>query len=168
VSSGETLLEVEELSTSFFTDDGEAKAVDGVSFTVCRGETLALVGESGSGKTTIGRAILRLLRPAAGRISVDGKDITTLSRAELRPMRRQVQMIFQDPYSSLDPRLTVQQTISEALAIHRIGRRRDWPERVAALLERVGLPPDACARIVPALEEVAPGHWKACIRDDVP
>ena len=145
------MIEVDRLCVSFAGRGGwlrgrPLRVVHDVSLTLARTEVLGLVGESGSGKTTIGRAILRLLPPAGGRISVDGKDITTLSRAELRPMRRQVQMIFQDPYSSLDPRLTVQQTISEAFAIHRIGRRHDWPERVAALLERVGLPPEAMRR----------------------
>ena len=136
------MIEVQDLEVTY----GRTRIVHGVSFTLAPGEVLGLVGESGSGKTTIGRAILRLLTPSAGHIRIDGRDVTTLSRRAMRPLRRHVQMIFQDPYSSLDPRLTVQALITEALAIHRIGRRAGWPDRVAELLGQVGLPADAMRR----------------------
>ena len=140
-------LEIRDLNQSFPRDDGSSLIVlDHLNFEVSDKEFVCILGSSGCGKTTIGRAILRLLRPSAGRIRVDGQDVTELSRAALRPMRRHVQMIFQDPYSSLDPRLTVQQAISEAFAIHRSGISKDWPGQVAALLEQVGLPPDAMGR----------------------
>jgi ABC-type glutathione transport system ATPase component len=146
------VIEVEKLQVSYAARTGWMRrgpaitVVHGVSFTLARGEVIGLVGESGSGKTTIGRAIMRLLQPSAGIIRVDGQDITALDRAALRPMRRQVQMIFQDPYSSLDPRLTVQQAISEAFAIHRIGTAKEWPDQVAALLAQVSMPADAMRR----------------------
>ena len=145
------MIEVETLDVSYVARGGwgaraAIRVVHGVSFTLAAGEVLGLVGESGSGKTTIGRAILRLLAPSGGRIRIDGDDVTALSRRTMRPMRRRIQMIFQDPYSSLDARLTVQQVITEAFAIHRIGTRRDWPARVAALLDQVGLPADAMHR----------------------
>ncbi len=117
-----------------------------VTFSIARGEVLGLVGESGSGKTTIGRAILRLLEPTGGRIRLDGVDITHLDRAALRPFRRRMQMIFQDPYSSLDPRMTVERIIGEALEIHGSGTPRDRTGRVAAILRRVGLPGEALRR----------------------
>jgi oligopeptide/dipeptide ABC transporter ATP-binding protein len=146
------MIEVDTLRVSFAGPGGLLRApsattvVHDVSLTVARGEVLGLVGESGSGKTTIGRAILRLLRPSGGRIRMDGIDITTMDRAALRPMRRRMQMIFQDPYSSLDPRLTVEQVIGEAYAIHRIGTAKDRPSRTAALLDQVGLPAAAMRR----------------------
>jgi oligopeptide/dipeptide ABC transporter ATP-binding protein len=145
------MIEVENLRVSYAARGGWLRpramtVVHDVSLTFARGEALGLVGESGCGKTTIGRAILRLLHPSAGHIRVDGQDVTDLSRAALRPLRRHVQMIFQDPYSSLDPRLTVQQAISEAFAVHRIGTPKDWPGQVAALLEQVGLPAEAMRR----------------------
>jgi len=146
------MIEVDKLRISFGAPGGLLRAasaitvVHDVSLTVARGEVLGLVGESGSGKTTIGRAILRLLHPSGGRIRVDGIDITTMDRAALRPMRRRMQMIFQDPYSSLDPRLTVEQVIGEAYAIHRIGSAKDRPGRTAALLDQVGLPAAAMRR----------------------
>jgi oligopeptide/dipeptide ABC transporter ATP-binding protein len=146
------MIEVEDLQVSYvaarggWLTRGATTIVHGVGFTLDRGEVLGLVGESGSGKTTIARAIVRLLAPSGGRIRIDGQDVTALSRSALRPMRRHVQMIFQDPYSSLDARLTVQQVIAEAFAIHRIGSTKDWPDRVAALLGQVGLPADAMHR----------------------
>ena len=119
------------------------RAVDGVSFSVGRGELLALVGESGCGKTTTAQTVLRLLDPVAGRISFDGEDITTLPNSALRPLRRRMQIIYQDPYESLDPRLTVKSTVEEPLLIHRSGSKRERAELVRDALARVELtPPD--------------------------
>src|SRR5213594_1701795 len=96
------------------------RAVDGVSFAIAAGQTLGLVGESGCGKTTVGRAILRLIEPDAGRVTLDGADVLGLGARELRALRRRMQIVFQDPYGSLNPRMTVQQTLAEPLAIHRL------------------------------------------------
>ncbi len=115
-------------------------AVDGVSFHINRGETLGLVGESGSGKTTLGRTILRLTEPTSGRIEFEGRDILAMKGEELRRLRRDMQMIFQDPYASLNPRMTVEEIIGEAFTIHRIVRGRERQERVKELLDVVGLP----------------------------
>jgi oligopeptide/dipeptide ABC transporter ATP-binding protein len=122
------------------------RAVDRLSLSIAPREVVGLVGESGSGKTTAGRAILRLLEPSAGVIRFEGTDITHLDKQTLRPLRRRMQMIFQDPYSSLNPRLKVRNIIEEAFVIHNIGTKRDRPERVAELLARVGLPTDAMER----------------------
>ena len=127
----------------FARTTGVLRAVDGVNFAIRKGETLGLVGESGCGKTTLGRALLRLVEPTAGAILFGGKDITHLPREPLRKMRRQMQMIFQDPYSSLNPRMTVAATIEEGLHIHGIGTRSERGDRVFELLEVVGLRPDA-------------------------
>lgn len=115
------------------------RAVDGVSFTIGAGETLALVGESGCGKSTVGRTILRLLEPTAGRIVLEGTDITTLGRADMRPYRRRVQMVFQDPYSSLNPKMTIGAILDEPLRIHGMGSANERRARIGALLQRVGL-----------------------------
>ena len=122
---------------------GEVKAVDDVSFEIQKGQTVGLVGESGSGKTTIGRAIIRLTQPTSGSITYEDTDITKLSASEFRPWRKKIQIIFQDPYNSLNPRLSIFEIIGEALEIHfpqmnRVERR----EKVATLLEKVGLKRD--------------------------
>jgi len=118
---------------------GWVRAVDGVSFEVGRGETLGLVGESGCGKTTVGRTILRLIEPTAGAALLDDEDIFDLAPGELRALRRRMQIIFQDPYSSLNPRMTVEQIVGEGLAIHGLASGSELRDRVAELLERVGL-----------------------------
>jgi oligopeptide/dipeptide ABC transporter ATP-binding protein len=118
---------------------GVVHAVDGVSFSIRRGETLGLVGESGSGKSTAGKAVLKLIEPSSGVIKLLGKDITRLGKAELRPLRRQMQMVFQDPYGSLNPRMTAGQTVMEPLAVHDIATGHEKEDRVAALFARVGL-----------------------------
>jgi oligopeptide transport system ATP-binding protein len=121
---------------------GDVRAVDGVSLSIERKETLGLVGESGCGKSTIGRTIMRLYNPTAGRIVLDGKDITTTSGAELRGVRRRMQMIFQDPYASLNPRMTAAGIISEPLEIHGVDPVGGRRERVRELMATVGLDPD--------------------------
>ena len=121
---------------------GEVKAVDDVSFTINRGETLGLVGESGCGKSTTGRTILKLYQPTAGRIELEGKDITDLSGAELRQTRPHMQMIFQDPQACLNPRMTVGSIIAEPLDEHTKLKRRQKRERVRELLNAVGMNPD--------------------------
>lgn len=118
---------------------GQIKAVDDVCFTVKRGETLGLVGESGCGKSTMGRSILRLIEPTAGQILFEGTDITTLSSAEMRVKRRDIQLVFQDPFASLNPRHTVQRILEEPLVVHGMGDARQRRERVHHLLRVVGL-----------------------------
>jgi oligopeptide/dipeptide ABC transporter ATP-binding protein len=118
---------------------GQVHAVDGVSFTIDAGETLGLVGESGCGKSTVGRTILRLLDPTAGTIRMNGHDITALGKRDLRPYRREMQIIFQDPFSSLNPRMLAGEIVGEPLAIHGIVTGAEKEARVAALFERVGL-----------------------------
>ena len=118
---------------------GWIRAVDDVTFSISTGETLALVGESGSGKTTIGRAIVRIVDPIAGNISIDGQDVLALRGRELRRQRKRFQMVFQDPYSSLDPRQTVRQILDEPLRTHRLAQGDARTERIGELLELVGL-----------------------------
>ena len=117
----------------------EIKAVDDVSFSIRRGETLGLVGESGSGKTTLGLCLLQLNKPTAGQVIYEGKDLCQMKNRHLRSMRRKMQVIFQDPYGSLDPRLTAVDIISEALKIHRLLPAKDYAERIAELMSLVGL-----------------------------
>jgi oligopeptide transport system ATP-binding protein len=121
---------------------GQVKAVDDVSFQVFDGKTLGLVGESGSGKSTTGYCILQLIRPTGGSVRFQGKDLTTLSGEELRQMRREMQIVFQDPYASLNPRMTVGNIVAEPLEVHGIGNRRGRRETVRRLLEVVGFNPN--------------------------
>jgi oligopeptide transport system ATP-binding protein len=121
---------------------GQVKAVDGVSFEIAEGETLGLVGESGSGKSTTGYCVLQLLKPTSGSIRFMGKELTDLGREDLRRMRREMQIVFQDPYASLDPRMTVGGIVSEPLEVHGIGTRRSRQETVRKLLDIVGFNPN--------------------------
>jgi ABC-type oligopeptide transport system ATPase subunit len=125
---------------------GDVRAVDGVRLEIQRGETLALVGESGSGKSTLGRLILRLLEPTSGSIRFDGVDLLALPREPLRKMRRRMQIVFQDPYSSLNPTMTVRSIVREPLTIHRIGTRKERDEKMLELLGLVGLKPEHASR----------------------
>ena len=153
-AGGDVLLRVEDLKVHFAIREGlvierhvgAVKAVDGVSFTLRRGETLGLVGESGCGKSTTGRAILRLYEPTAGRVLFEDTDITSLTSREMKSVRRRMQMIFQDPYASLDPRMTAGGIISEPLEIHDVGTKAERQERVRDLLSTVGMNPDYADR----------------------
>ena len=149
-AAGSELLVVEDLKKHFPVTRGivfqkevaSVKAVDGVSFTVRSGETLGVVGESGCGKSTMARCIMRLLDPTGGRVVFDGRDITTLSRSDMRPIRRELMMIFQDPFASLNARKRVGFIIAEALEVHRMGTDAEIRRRVQELLEVVGLNPE--------------------------
>ncbi len=143
------LLEVEGLKKHFPIHKGlfsrvagQVYAVDGVSFHVARGETLGLVGESGCGKSTVGRTLLKLIEPTAGTIRVNGREITHIDAGAMLPYRRQMQMIYQDPYASLNPRMTAGEIVGEPLIIHSVGTDPERQERVAALFARVGLRPE--------------------------
>ena len=144
----EPLIQVQDLLKYFPVTHGifsrhvaDVKAVDGVSFSIKRGETLGLVGESGSGKTTLGRCVLRLLEPTGGTVIFEGQDITHIKRRPMRALRKQMQIIFQDPYASLNPRMTVGDIVGEPLVIHRLARGRDVDAKVHELLKTVGLSP---------------------------
>ncbi|MGH3116962.1 MAG: ABC transporter ATP-binding protein [Gaiellales bacterium] len=147
-SDGKPVLEVEGLVKHFTLGRGIGAgarivhAVDGVSFSIAEGEVLGLVGESGSGKTTVGYCINRLYEPTAGTIRLDGADITHLSRRDLRPHRRRMHIVFQDPYSSLNPRMTCGQIVGEPLRLHRLARRSEIDGRVGQLFDSVGLRPE--------------------------
>src|ERR671928_740615 len=147
--SGKNLLEVKALKMHFPLTQGiifqrqvgAVRAVDGVDFFVEKGETLGLVGESGCGKSTTGRAILQLYKPTAGEVKFRGQDLTKLDSGEMRKMRRYLQMIFQDPYASLNPRMTVGNIIAEPMQIHNLVPKNERNERVQELLQTVGLNP---------------------------
>ena len=138
------LVQVRKLVKHFAVEgsDDVVRAVDGVSFEIFRGETLGLVGESGCGKSTVGRCLLRLIEPTSGEIDFEGRDVLKLGKTELREMRRQMQIVFQDPYASLNPRMKVGDIVGEPLVIHKVGTKKERNERVAELLKRVGLDPD--------------------------
>ncbi len=149
-ATGEVLVDVKNIKMYFPVSSGMLfqrstayiKAVDDISFAVHRGETLGLVGESGCGKTTTGRCILQLYRPTAGQIFFEGRELTELSSRQLRSMRRRMQVIFQDPYSSLNPRMTAGNIIGEPLVVHRmVSNKAEYREKVADLLQNVGLNP---------------------------
>ena len=149
LGAGEALLVVRDLKKYFPVKRGvlarvvaNVKAVDGISFGISSGETLGLVGESGSGKTTVGRCILRLIEPTSGGVTFEGKDVIALDAAGMRTMRRDMQIVFQDPYASLNPRMTVGTIVSEPLIIHGGMSSSERADRVAELLEKVGLNPD--------------------------
>jgi ABC-type oligopeptide transport system ATPase subunit len=146
------LLEVRHLTKEFTRKQGlfgkgtPVRAVDDVSFTIDKGETFGLVGESGSGKTTTGRCILRLIEPTSGQVLFDARDVLALSRTELRRARRDMQIVFQDPYSSLNPRMRVADIVEEPLIIHKLGSKAERRARVKELFALVGLNPDHLAR----------------------
>jgi oligopeptide transport system ATP-binding protein len=141
------MLEVTNLSVQFPMGGGRVvRAVDGVSFSVARGETLGLVGESGCGKSTTARALLRLIPATGGSVSFDGTDLLTLPETGLRPLRRKIQMVFQDPYASLSPRRSIGQILTEPLEIHGIGGKTEREARVGNLLSQVGLSPGVASR----------------------
>jgi len=147
------LLEVEDLKVHFpvrggvlLRQTGSVKAVDGVSLGVAEGEVLGLVGESGCGKSTLGKAIARLVPPTAGRVEFDGRELTRMGQRRLKPVRRDLQMIFQDPAESLNARHSVRDLLEEPLRIHRFGRREARRRKVAELLDRVGLPASSADR----------------------
>src|SRR4051795_4994893 len=152
--SGDELLVVEDLQKYFPVTRGiifqkevaSVKAVDGVSFAINEGETLGVVGESGCGKSTMARCIMKLLEPTGGSVKFRGHDITRLSRAEMRPFRREMMMIFQDPYASLNPRKRVGFIVAEALQVHKLGTEAEIKRRVQELLEVGGLNPERYTR----------------------
>src|SRR5438132_1952314 len=138
------LVRVRRLVKHFPVEDSDdvIRAVDDVSFEIVRGETLGLVGESGCGKSTAGRCLLRLIEPTSGEITFDGRDVLSMGKRELRELRREMQIVFQDPYASLNPRMRVGDIIAEPLVIHEIGTRKERREHAAELLTKVGLDPD--------------------------
>lgn len=133
------LLEVKNLKTHFNVPRGKVCAVDDISFTLLEGETIGLVGESGCGKSTLGKSIGRIIRPTSGQVLYKGKDIALLSRNALKPFRRNIQFVFQDPYASLNPRSCVQRILEEPLIVHGVKSRKERMERVGWLMDRVGI-----------------------------
>jgi len=142
MSEQQALVEARNLSKVY----GETRVVDDVSLTIRRGETLGLVGESGSGKSTIARMLLRLVEPTAGAVRFDGVDVLAANKAELRAMRRRMQMVFQDPYAALNPKMRIRQIVGEPFAIHGGFKRQEVRARVAELMREVGLEPDVLER----------------------
>ena len=145
------LLEIKDLYKFFPIKAGlgktiEAKAVDGVNLDVARGEAVGLVGESGCGKSTLGRLALRLLEPTSGSVSFEGNNLGGLDKHELRALRKKMQIIFQDPFASLNPRMRIEEIVTEPLVIHRLAEKHELPVRAAALLEKVGLSADVMRR----------------------
>src|SRR4051812_19931478 len=140
----DTLVSVQGLVKHFPVEgsDDVVRAVDGVSFEIFAGETLGLVGESGCGKSTVGRCLLRLIEPTRGEVKFEDTDVRALKGGDLRRLRREMQIIFQDPYASLNPRMKVRDIVAEPLVIHSIGRKSERRDRVAELLRKVGLDPD--------------------------
>ncbi|MDQ0189014.1 dipeptide ABC transporter ATP-binding protein [Alicyclobacillus cycloheptanicus] len=149
----DTLLQVQELTKYFPIKQGvfrrtvgHVRAVDGVTFELRQGQTLGVVGESGCGKSTMGRSILRLIEPTSGVVEFEGKNVIKMSRGQMRAMRREMQIVFQDPYASLNPRFSIQQTLMEPMVIHGLYTPAERAKRVRELLERVGLDPDYAKR----------------------
>src|SRR5438270_10286891 len=147
-TSSDALVRVTNLVKHFPVEgsDDVWRAIDGVSFDISRGETLGLEGESGRGKSTTGRCLLRLIEPTSGDVQFEGRDVTAMGKRELRELRRQMQIIFQDPNASLNPRMKIENIIAEPLVIHGIGNKKERHERVAWLLSKVGLDPDYMKR----------------------
>lgn len=146
--TGAVLLEVNDLVKHYPSDRGDiVYAVDGVSFDVRKGETVSLVGESGCGKSTVGRAVLRLVKPTSGQVVLNGRRIDDMSDGALRPLRRQMQVVFQDPFSSLNPRMRVRDILAEPMRNFGLARGSEIDKRIAELLDRVRLPQDAAGRL---------------------
>ncbi|CDN52247.1 ABC transporter ATP-binding protein [Neorhizobium galegae] len=140
------LLSVSDLKTHYKSRDGLLRAVDGIDLVVERGETVGLVGESGCGKSTLGKTVLRLVDPTAGRIEFKGEDITVLDQRSLQRVRRSIQMIFQDPYASLNPRQTIGEILEAPLVVHRVGDRAERRQIIANIVAKVGLPAESINR----------------------
>ncbi|WP_037088137.1 ABC transporter ATP-binding protein [Neorhizobium vignae] len=140
------LLSVTDLKTHYKSRDGLLRAVDGIDLVVERGETVGLVGESGCGKSTLGKTVLRLVDPTAGRIEFKGEDITVLDQRSLRGVRKSIQMIFQDPFASLNPRQTIGEILEAPLVVHKLGDRAERRQIIADIVAKVGLPPESVSR----------------------